>query len=235
MTDKQRAKLQMMQATLAVLDQHSHLYQANAAFTKARQRLQDLVADLDPTADNQQGAARPAKPGAVKKATKLLLAQRTAEVAAALYAHADDTADLNLQTDSDYTESQLSRSTENDLLRIAQHLHQRATELLPQLKDQGVSAAELAELAAALTSFKAEQTAPRVAAATGKAYTQSLAADLREAFALLRHRVDKFMVRYQRTDPKFHTAYESARQTINTAARPGKNAKGKDSPTPPTN
>ncbi|WP_171025610.1 hypothetical protein [Hymenobacter jeollabukensis] len=209
----------MMQATLAVLDQHADLYQANAAFAKARQRLQDLVADLDPTADNQQGAARAAKPGAVKKATKLLLAQRTAEVAAALYAHADDTDDLNLQTDSDYSESQLSRATENDLLRIAKHLHQRATDLLPQLKDQGVTTAELDELAAALKSFQAEQAAPRVAAATGKAHTQSLAADLREAFALLRNRVDKFMVRYQRSQPQFHTAYQSARQTINTAAR----------------
>ncbi|RAK68330.1 hypothetical protein [Hymenobacter edaphi] len=221
MTDKQRAKLQMMQATLRVLDEYADLYTGNAAFGKARQQLRDLVAELDPTADNQQGAARTATPGAVKKQTKRHLAQRAAEVAAALYAHADDTdnLNLNLQTDSDYSESQLSRSTDNDLLRIAKNIHERATILLPQLQDQDVTAAELDELAAALKAFKDELATPRVAAATGKAHTQSLAADLRQANALLRNRADKFMVRFQRNHPQFHTAYQSARQTINTAAR----------------
>ncbi|MBT9393262.1 hypothetical protein KLP40_08810 [Hymenobacter sp. NST-14] len=39
------------------------------------------------------------------------------------------------------------------------------------------------------------------------------------------HRLDKYLVRYQRPEPRFYTAYQSARQTINTAAR---------SPKPPT-
>ncbi|GAB2963962.1 hypothetical protein GCM10027048_36510 [Hymenobacter coalescens] len=33
------------------------------------------------------------------------------------------------------------------------------------------------------------------------------------------------MVRYQRSQPRFHTAYASARQTINTAARSQKAVK----------
>ncbi|KAA9333474.1 hypothetical protein F0P96_10930 [Hymenobacter busanensis] len=153
MNDKQRAKLQMMQATLAVLEEHADLYATNAALTTARQQLADLVADLDPTATTQQRAAGVAKPGAVKKKTKLLLAQRAAEVAAALFAHADATDDLNLQTDADYSEYQLTRATDNDLQRIAKNLHTRATALLPQLQEQGVTAQELTDFQAALTAF----------------------------------------------------------------------------------
>ena len=233
MTDKQRAKLLMMQATLRVLDEYADLYTTNAAFAKARQQLSDLVADLDPTAENQQGAAGTPKPGAVKKQTKQHLAQRAAEVAAALYAHADDTDNLNLQTDSDYSEYQLNRATDNDLQRIAKNIHERATTLLPQLKDQDVTPDELADLAAALKAFKDEQATPRVAVATGKAHTDSLAADLRTANALLRNRVDKFMVRFQRKQPQFHTTYQSARQVINTAYRPDQEDKPGSPDTPP--
>ncbi|WP_400193306.1 hypothetical protein [Hymenobacter sp. B81] len=219
MTDRQRARLSMLQATLAVLQQHAALYATNQALTAARTQLADLVADLAPTAPNQQQAGNRARPGAVKQATKQLLAQRAAEVAAALLAHADATQDISLHTDADYTERQLRRAPDNDLARIAHHLHTRATALLPELLAQGVTAQELTELQAALTAFQQEQATPRATIADVKAHNAALAADLREASALLRNRLDKFMVRYQRPEPRFHTAYLSARQTINTAQR----------------
>ena len=51
MNDTQRAKLAMLQATLAVLDQHAALYATNQALGKAHDELAALVAALDPTAD----------------------------------------------------------------------------------------------------------------------------------------------------------------------------------------
>ena len=225
MTDTQRARLTMMQATLAVLDQYAGVYAANKALGTARAELAALVQDLDPTAETQQGASSPRSAGAVKKATKHHLAQRAAEVAAALLAYADEQQDIRLHTDADYSEYQLRRATDNDLARISQNLHAQATAHLPALQDQGVTQQELTELAAALATFQAGQAAPRLAAADGKAHTSALAADLRAALALLRNRLDKYLVRYQRPEPRFYTAYQSARQTINTAAR---------SPKPPT-
>jgi hypothetical protein len=219
MNDKQRAKLTMLQAALGVLNEHAALFTPNKAFGKAHQELADLVARLDPTAERQQRAATPEQPAAVKKATRLTLAQRGGEVAAALLALADELHDVRLHTDSDYSPSQLARKSDIDLLRIAQNLHQRATEHAQALADQDVSADELDALQEAIQAFKAEQTAPRLTIAEGKAHKQEINADLRQATALLRNRVDKFMVRYRRSQPKFHTAYESARQTINTAAR----------------
>jgi hypothetical protein len=53
---------------------------------------------------------------------------------------------------------------------------------------------------------------------------RQLTADLREAPALLRNCVDKLLVCYQRPQPKFYTAYQSARLVINTAARHAKPA-----------
>ncbi|RSK51027.1 hypothetical protein [Hymenobacter rigui] len=222
MTDKQRARLTMMQATLAVLDQYAEVYAANKALGTARAELAALVQELDPTADTQQSAAAPRSAGAVKKATKEHLAQRAAEVAAALLAHADEQQDIRLHTDADYTERQLRRAPDNDLARISKNLHEQATAHFAALQNQGVTQQELTELAAALTAFQAGQSAPRLASADGKAHTQVLAADLRAAVALLRNRLDKYLVRYQRPEPRFYTAYQSARQTINTAQRPGK-------------
>ena len=43
MTDKQRARLTMMQATLAVLDQYAEIYAANKALGTARAELAALV------------------------------------------------------------------------------------------------------------------------------------------------------------------------------------------------
>ncbi|RSK46229.1 hypothetical protein [Hymenobacter perfusus] len=224
MTDKQRARLTMMQATLAVLDQYAGVYATNKALSTARAELAALVQDLDPTAETQQGAAAPRSAGAVKKATKLHLAQRAAEVAAALLAYADEQQDIRLHTDADYTERQLRRAPDNDLARISKNIHTQATAHLTALQDQGVTQQELTDLAAALTAFQQEQTAPRLASADGKAHTQALTTNLRAAVALLRNRLDKYLVRYQRPEPRFFTAYQSARQTINTAARPEKPA-----------
>lgn len=233
MTDSQRAKLAMLQTTLAVLDEHAAHLTTNKALGKARQELADLVADLDPTAERQQRAATPQKPGAVKQATKQTLAERAAAVAAALLALADELNDIRLHTDSDYSERQLLRKSDVDLLRIAQNLHERAEEHAKALAEQGVTPEELDELQTAMQDFKAEQTAPRTLRADGKAQKEEIKADLRAANALLRNRIDKFILRYQRTDPKFHTAYQSARQTINTAARPGKDDKPGGPDTPP--
>ncbi|RTQ49614.1 hypothetical protein EJV47_12415 [Hymenobacter gummosus] len=233
MNDKQRAKLTMLQAALGVLDDHADLFTPNKAFGKAHQELSALVARLDPTAERQQAAVTPEQPGAVKKATRLLLAQRAGDMAAALLALADELADIRLHTDSDYTESQLARKPDADLLRIAQNLHARATDHAQALAEQDVTADELSELQAAINAFKAEQAAPRLTVAEGKAHKQAINADLRQATALLKNRVDKFMVRFRRSQPQFHTAYQSARQTINTATRPGKNDKPDPGTTPP--
>ncbi|GAB2963966.1 hypothetical protein GCM10027048_36520 [Hymenobacter coalescens] len=127
MNDSQRAKLAMLHTTLRVLDGHADLYPTNKALGNARLELAALVADLDPTAERQQRAATPPKPGAVKQATKQTLAERAAAVAAALLALADERQDIRLHTASDYSERQLRRQPDADLLRITQNLHQRAT------------------------------------------------------------------------------------------------------------
>lgn len=219
MNDTQRAKLAMLQTTLAVLEQYADRYTANQALIKARQTLADLVADLAPTADRQQRAATPERPAAVKQETKQLLAERAADVAAALLALADELNDTPLLTDADYTERQLRRKPDNDALRIAKQIHTRATEHAAALARQDVTADELAELAATLTVFQQEQTAPRTAVADSKAQKAEINADLRQGTALLRNRADKYVSRYRRSAPDFYTAYQSARKIINTAAR----------------
>ncbi|RFP65422.1 hypothetical protein D0N36_09130 [Hymenobacter lapidiphilus] len=209
----------MLQATLAVLDQHAALYATNKALGKAHDELAALVAALDPTADRQRNAATPAQPGAVKKQTKQLLARRAAEVAAALLALADERDDITLHTDADYTEKQLLRQPDADLLRISSNLHARATEHAKPLAQQDVTPQELTDLSAAISTFQQELTTPRTTIATGKALKQQMSADLRQANNLLRSRIDKYLLRYQRPQTAFYSAYQSARQTINTAAR----------------
>lgn len=224
MNDKQRAKLSMLQATLGILTDHADVYTANKSLTAARLQLARLVADLAPTAATQQAAGKTQKPGAIKQATRALLAERAAEVAAALLAYADETDNIRLHTDADYSEKQLLRATDNDLARISKNMHTQATAHLTALQDQGVTQQELAELDAALTSFEQEQSSPRTIVADTKAQNKTLAAGLRQATALLRNRIDKYLLRYRRPQPRFFAAYQSARKVINTAQRSEKEA-----------
>ena len=83
-------------------------------------------------------------------------------------------------------------------------------------------ATDLAELRDALTQFKAEQAAPRVARAEGAADTQDLNRYFREAQAQLVAQIDRQVGRYETKAPAFFAAFESARKPNATATRHAK-------------
>lgn len=221
MTDRQQAQLRMFRATLGVFRTHESIYQAVPALVKAHDALLALTEELDPTSPDQQHEPV-STVGTVKKSTKQTLALRANDVAALLYALADETKDVALLTESDYTERILYRKPDADLLRISQYLFQQATARQAALVPQGLEPDELANLAASIEQYKKEIGKPQTHVAQGAARTKGRRGKFREAMALLRNRLDKQMARFKTRAPEFYHAYQSARQIINTAARSAK-------------
>ena len=221
MSDYQQAQLRSFKATLGVFANHTAAWSAIPALVKYHGELVDVVSKVDPTAPGQQGG-KSEPVSAVKKKTRQALAARANDVAALLHALADDTTDVALLTESDYSARGLSRKADADLLAIGKRLHTLATGHAAALADQGLEADELANLAASIAQFKDEMATPQTAIAETTADTKARKTHFRAGMSLYRNRLDKLMGRFQTRDPEFFDAYQSARQIINTARRSAK-------------
>ncbi len=224
MTDYQQAQLRSFKATLGVFANHSTAWATIPGLVKYHGQLADVVGKVDPTAPTQQGEeSEPVS--AVKKKTRNLLAQRGSDVAALLYAYADDTDNVALLTKADYSYDALRRNGDGELLGIAKQLHTLATTHTAALVGQGLEADELQNLHDSIEKFKGEMGTPQTAIAEGTAQTKARRTHFRTAMGIYRNRLDKLMERFKTRNPDFYHAYQSARQIINTAKR--------STPTPP--
>ena len=228
MTDLQQAKLRSFKATLGVSVNHKPAWDKIPAMVKYFGQLGDVVAKVDPTAVAQQGST--SEPvSAVKKKTRETLATRANDVAALLHTLADDTENVSLLTESDYSFDTLRRKQDGDLLRISKLIHTRATDNSAALVDQGLEDDELANLDLSIEKFKGEMGTPQTAIAEGTAQTKARRGHFRTGLSIYRNRLDKLMPRFKSRDKEFYDAYQSARQIINTAKRAAKPA----TPAPP--
>ena len=232
MNDKQRAKLAMFQATLRVLQEHAATYAANKALTAAVATFQAEVNILDPA----HLAQRPESGGltATKQKTRRRVAAAAHNIGAALYAFAADPAheDLPLQAAVDYSQRDLYRKPDAELIRLSTVILNAGTAHVKDLVDLDVAPADLTELTTALTKLKAQQAAPRTARADGAADTKQLSRDFREAQAQLTSQIDRQVARYETRNAKLYDAYQSARKPNDTAHRTAKVAAPADSASP---
>ena len=197
---------------------HKAAWENIPAMVKYFGQLGVVVSKVDPTAVTQQGGT--SEPvSAVKKKTRAALALRANDVAALLHALADDTDNVALLTESDYSERGLYRKGDGDLLGIAKRLHTLATTHSAALVGQGLEDDELENLSASIEKFKGEMGTPQTAIAEGTAQNKARKTHFRTGMTIYRNRLDKLINRFKTRDKLFYDAYQSARQVINTAKR----------------
>ena len=154
-----------------------------------------------------------------KAAQQALVIAHTYEISSVLYAMAIKKNDEILAAKVDFTESDLLKKRDNNLVTTCLNIVEFATEHLPELIAYEVTADELIVLKEEINSFAENLTTGRVSVTERKAANEKLKIVFLQVDDLLKKQLDRIVVRYRKTEPDFYTTYQSLRRTVNYGVR----------------
>ena len=235
LTAKQDNRLTAAENLSAALKADPSPYAADKALKTVAQRLDEIIADMQPlrtaTQRTAQGSA-PAGGKSDKETARATLATITSEIAGDVFAYASDPQKKQpaLQALSDYSEGDLLNLRGSRLSDVATALLAELPQHKAVLEDEyGLDKARIKELQDAISAFNDLKTAPRQAQIDGKATRTSLRTEFAELSSLLQDRFQRLMRKYKRRDPDFYNRIMAARAIVD---RAGSTGGGNAAPTP---
>ena len=235
LTAKQDNRLTAAENLAAALKADPSPYAADKALKTVAQRLDEIIADMQPlrtaTQRTAQGSA-PAGGKSDKETARATLATITGEIAGDVFAYASDPQKKQpaLQALSDYSEGDLLNLRGSRLSDVATALLAELPQHKAVLEDEyGLDKARIKELQDAISAFNGLKTAPRQAQIDGKATRTSLRTEFAELSSLLQDRFQRLMRKYKRRDPDFYNRIMAARAIVD---RAGSTGGGNAAPTP---
>ena len=235
LTAKQDNRLTAAENLSAALKADPSPYAADKALKAVAQRLDEIIADMQPlrtaTQRTAQGSA-PAGGKSDKETARATLATITGEIAGDVFAYASDPQKKQpaLQALSDYSEGDLLNLRGSRLSDVATALLAELPQHKAVLEDEyGLDKARIKELQDAISAFNDLKTAPRQAQIDGKATRTSLRTEFAELGTLLKDRFKRLMRKYKRRDPDFYNRIMAARAIVD---RAGSTGGGNAAPTP---
>lgn len=235
LTAKQDNRLSAAETLSAALRKDPTPYAADKALTAVADRLDEIIADMQPLRTATQRTAKAGAPAggkSDKETARTTLAMVTGEIAGDVFAYASDPTKKQptLQALADYSEADLLNLRGSRLSDVATALLKELPNHKAVLEDEyGLDKARIKELDDAIKAFNGLKTAPREAQIDGKTARISLRTEFAELGTLLKDRFQRLMRKYKRRDPAFHDRIMAARAVVD---RPG-SAGGADAP--PTN
>lgn len=235
LTAKQDNRLTAAENLSAALKADPSPYATDKALKTVAQRLDEIIADMQPlrtaTQRTAQGSA-PAGGKSDKETARATLATITGEIAGDVFAYASDPQKKQpaLQALSDYSEGDLLNLRGSRLSDVATALLAELPQHKAVLEDEyGLDKARIKELQDAISAFNGLKTAPRQAQIDGKATRTSLRTEFAELSSLLQDRFQRLMRKYKRRDPDFYNRIMAARAIVD---RAGSTGGGNAAPTP---
>ena len=235
LTAKQDNRLTAAETLSAALKADPTPYATDKALKTVAQRLDEIIADMQPlrtaTQRTAQGSA-PAGGKSDKETARATLATITGEIAGDVFAYASDPQKKQpaLQALSDYSEGDLLNLRGSRLSDVATALLAELPQHKAVLEDEyGLDKARIKELQDAISAFNGLKTAPRQAQIDGKATRTSLRTEFAELSSLLQDRFQRLMRKYKRRDPDFYNRIMAARAIVD---RAGSTGGGNAAPTP---
>ena len=119
---------------------------------------------------------------------------------------------------TDLSVSAVQAGTEGEFVDRCKGILADAQELVNEVDDCEITAAQVKSLDNAITAFESVKPKPRVGIADGKSATQRIPVLVGKASSLLRRRIDRLMVQFKTSNPEFYGAYKAARKLVNVAA-----------------
>lgn len=224
LTAKQDNRLSAAETLAAALKKDPTPYAADKALKAVAQRLDEIIADVQPLRTATQRTARagaPAGSKSDKETARETLITVTAEIAGDVFAYASDPEKKqpSLQALADYSEGDLQNLRGSRLADVATALLAELPNHKAVLEDEyGIDPARIKELQDAIKAFNGLKTAPREAQIDGKTARVSLRAEFAELGTLLKDRLMRLLRKYKRRDPEFYNRIVAARAVVD---RPG--------------
>lgn len=236
LTAKQDNRLTAAENLSAALKTDPTPYVADKALKAVAQRLDEIIADMQPLRTATQRTATAGAPTggkSEKETARETLATVTAEIAGDVFAYASDPEKKQpaLQALSDYNEGDLRNLRGSRLSDVATALLKELPNHQAVLGDvYGLDKARIKELDDATKAFNGLKTAPRQAQVDGKATRVSLRTEFAELATLLQDRFQRLMRKYKRRDAAFYNRVMAARAVVD---RPGSAGSGAAAPAKP--
>ncbi|MDR1337288.1 MAG: hypothetical protein LBK22_10720 [Tannerella sp.] len=211
MTDKQIAKLNMLQTVIRVLDANESLYTGIPVFVKTVNDLKGVTQEIEQAGKVQPEANLQGITGD-RNESETALVNRTVTMANVLSVMAVDTNNATMLPKAKVTKSLLYRSHNSEQLSIARRIHTEALAHADAVAQYGISVDAIYELETAIGRYE-NQIAAKTETETATASPVHLFAD---ADTLLNDRLDKLMSVFKIPAADFYGSYFYAR-IINTA------------------
>ena len=228
MTDKQENKRSMYIAVQKVCNANNSVWSGLPAFVTAFGEYETTIADIDTQRQIQEGKTTGITENKQKEEDEMI--QITLEIAAAVYAYASKINDNELRDKVSYSPSDLRNSRDTILKDICQVIHDEANNVIANLADYGKTPADLTQQQSEIDDYAAILAKPRTAIGTRATATSKLVELFQQGDDLLKNQLDKLMVNYQTSEPKFYSQYQNARIIVDL----GRRSRGNDDDEPET-
>jgi len=212
MENAQENKLSMYETTGEVLDANSALMSNLPGLVIARSALANKTLEIRQVNMIQIKSTKGKTQD--KAARKLLLADTSYGVAAAVQAYAAVTENNDLYELVNFTRTALRETEDEGLEQVCQLIHDEANGVVGSLLDYGVDSTDLLNLQGLITAWGTQSQAPRMAISERKMATQTLPSLFKDADAILKKRMDKLMEKFRVSNPEFYATYHVARRIV---------------------
>jgi uncharacterized circularly permuted ATP-grasp superfamily protein len=210
-------KLAMFEAVQSHLNANKSMWTSVPAMVETINDFESLLAEIETcwklTSVNKKGITLQ------KAAQQALVIAHTYELSSLLYAMASKKNDAILVAKVDFTETDLLKKRDNNLVTTCLNMVEIATEHLAGLIDYQVSGDELIVLKEEIKRFADNIATGRVTVSERKAANVKLKDLFVQVNALLKNQLDRIMVRYRKNEPKFYSSYQNIRRVVNYGVR----------------
>ena len=146
-----------------------------------------------------------------KSDKRAAMVEKALFIVSRLQSYANTTSNVELNAGVSYTQSDLRKSRDGDLVGICNSIVTKATANAANIVNYGVTAAMITELQGAIIAFSATLPKPKAAKSQTKTATENLRILFKEADLLLTKRLDLDIEMFKTTKPDFYSQYKTAR------------------------
>jgi len=212
MNSIQRNQLAMLIAVNKVLEDHRSLVETVPALAKDASEFNTLIDLIHQDMALQEGLAGSQTTMKYKEEDEMI--QTTVQLAAAIFAFAHSTGQLDLENKVRVTPSRLRSMSDKKLETTCRNILALARTIVDSLADYGIHNEFLDKLEEAINTFSSYITRPRAQIVTRSQATRELKEHMLKANDLLRHNMDKLLLLFQDTESLFYNTYKAARTII---------------------
>lgn len=212
LTARQETKNNMYNVVIVQCDANPAIVATNAALASALEEFKTIVGRIDTAA--QSSAAVTTGLSTDKNVSKDALSRTASIIAGQIYAYAAKNKNNELKEAVDFSQTDLRRLKDGELVPRCQTIHDLGITNLGALADYNVTSAALTDLQTTIQNYAASVPKPRTAQTDRSTVKLNIKNLFKEADEILVEQMDRLVESMSKTQPDFVNTYKSARVII---------------------